>query len=363
MRTTGRLACCKSGSYKKNPLKGKKRISTDGTYEVECSFSIATINARLFMKTSPVRHFAALDAWAPDELISILDDADRIKASPSDYARAAVGKVLFMLFEKPSLRTRVSFETGMARLGGHAINYDTSSSPLGNGKETLEDTIRVVSRYADLIVARLFKHRDLETMIAYSSVPVINGLTDFSHPCQIMADLQTIREKLGRLRGVHVAYFGDANNNVTHSLMFGGAMLGMKVSVACPASSEFAPSEQVLAHAHSLAGKYGGCIDVVHDSSAADGADVVYTDSWMSYHIAREEQDRRSSILRPYQVDAGVMGRAASHAIFMNCLPAMRGAEQTAEVIDGAQSVVFDQAENRLWAQNAVMLRLLNEAK
>lgn len=305
-------------------------------------------------------HLLSLSHWDRAKVSHVLDLAAEIKRSPGAFANAALRKTLFMVFEKPSLRTRVSFEAGIAKMGGHAINYDTSNSPMGAGKETLEDTMRVVSRFANLIMARLYKQTDLERMAAHATVPVINGLTDYDHPCQILADLLTIREKKGSLRGLRLAYLGDGNNNVTHALLFGCAIMGIHVRVGCPAGEELATGAPVLDLARRLAAADGTEVSMVHDAhAAARDADVVYTDSWMSYHIPKDELERRVALLRPYQIDASVMKAAAPSAIFMNCLPAQRGYEQTADVIDGPQSVVFDQAENRLWAQNAVMLNLL----
>jgi ornithine carbamoyltransferase len=310
-----------------------------------------------------MEHLASLNDWNQDIIDDVLNRAADIKRFPAHYSMAAAGKVRFMIFEKPSLRTRVSFETGMARLGGHAINYDVSTSPLGAGKESLSDTIKVVSRYADLIVARLFEHRDLEEMMFHSSVPVINGLTDFTHPCQIMADLLTIREHKGTLRGLKLCFLGDGNNNVTHSLLYGCALMGIDISIGCPKGEAFEPLPNVLEDASVIASGSRSKVEVCHDArEAAKGADVVYTDSWMSYHIDPAERDQRVKTFMPFQVSASIMACADPEAIFMNCLPAEREFEQTAEVIDGPQSVVFDQAENRLYAQNAIMLRLLAES-
>ncbi len=307
-----------------------------------------------------MQHLSSLTDWSPETLAAVLDRATELKAYPDTFSGAAARKVLFMIFEKPSLRTRVSFETGIVRMGGHAINYDVSTSPLGAGKESLSDTIKVVSRYADLIVARLFKHSDLEEMMQHAGVPVINGLTDYSHPCQIVADLLTIREHKGGLKGKTLCFLGDGFNNVTHSLMFGCAMSGMNVRVGCPAGEDFEPLPAVLEQTRQLASNYGTEVTVTQDAEAAvDAADVIYTDSWMSYHIDPSEMEKRVAQFQPYQVTEHLMSLADPGAIFMNCLPAARGYEQTAEVIDGPQSVVFDQAENRLHAQNAVMLQLL----
>jgi ornithine carbamoyltransferase len=304
-----------------------------------------------------MEHLASLTDWTPGTLLSVLARAEELKAHPDMFAGAAARKVLFMIFEKPSLRTRVSFETGMVRMGGHAINYDVSTSPLGAGKESLSDTIKVVSRYADLIVARLYKHSDLLEMIAHADVPVINGLTDFSHPCQIVADLLTIREHKGDLSGKTLCFLGDGLNNVTHSLMQGCAMAGMNIRVGCPAGADYEPLPEVVQTSRKLAEARGGgtCVVTRDPREAVEGADVVYTDSWMSYHIDPKELDGRVAKFMPYQVTRELMERADPDAIFMNCLPAARGYEQTAEVIDGPRSVVFDQAENRMHAQKAVM--------
>jgi ornithine carbamoyltransferase len=307
-----------------------------------------------------MEHFATLPDWTPDTLQQVLGTAADLKADPDAFADRAARKVLFMIFEKPSLRTRVSFETGILRMGGHAINYDVTTSPLGAGKESLSDTIKVVSRYADLIVARLFKHSDLEEMIAHSGVPVINGLTNYTHPCQIVADLLTIQEHKQGLKGRTLCFLGDGNNNVTHSLLFGCAMTGMNIRVGCPSGEGYEPLPGILEKASALAAASGSEITVTHDPfEAADQADVVYTDSWMSYHIDPAEMEERVDRFMPYQVTGKLMEVTHPDSVFMNCLPAARGFEQTAEVIDGPKSVVFDQAENRLHAQNAVMLRLL----
>lgn len=310
-----------------------------------------------------MKNLLTLDDWSAAEIEAVLNLADQVKATPERYADAMQGKSLLMLFEKPSLRTRLSFEAGMHQMGGHAIFYDALVSPLGAGKETIADTARVASRFVDLIMARLFDHAVLDDMAAHAEVPVINALTDSRHPCQILADLQTIRERHQSLAGITLAYLGDAENNVTYSLLVGCAKLGMNIAVGCPADPAFAPDEGVLAMVRKFAGNTGCSVQILHDArEAAAGADVVYTDSWMSYHIAADEVEERATRLRPFQVNDEVMRCAKPDAIFMNCLPAMRGQEQTASVIDGPQSVVFDEAENRLHAQKAVMLTLLGLA-
>lgn len=304
-------------------------------------------------------HLLALNAWSTERICEILDLAADIKQAPEKYASVLKQRVLLMIFEKPSLRTRVSFETGMVQMGGHAIYYDTSKSPMGKGKETLADSIKVASRYVDLVMARLFEHSDLLEMAAHADIPVINALTDYSHPCQILADLQTVREKKGALKGLKLAYLGDGHNNVTHSLMFGGAKMGLHVRVASPPGEDYAPLPEVTEKASAIAAENGGSITLSDSpSDAVRDVDVVYTDSWMSYHIPEEQRAERMRILKPYQVNKDLMELADDEAIFMNCLPAMRGAEQTAEVIDGSRSVVFDEAENRLYAHKAVLLDL-----
>ncbi len=310
-----------------------------------------------------MKHLITLENWSTQAILDLLDLADHIKARPEDYRNAMHRKTLMMIFEKPSLRTRVSFETGCTQMGGHGIFYDLATSPLSSGKENVADLVRVVSRYVDLIMGRLYEQAHIEEMARLARVPVINALTNYEHPCQILADLQTIREKKGRLKGLKLAYFGDGNNNVTHSLLFGCAKMGMHISVACPRGDEYEPLDTVLAGAGKIAKKTGSRVVVTADpAEAAKGADVLYTDSWMSYHIPQHKQDSRLKVFKPFQVNDRLMKRARKDALFMNCLPAVRGFEQTAEVIDGPQSVVFDEAENRLHAQKAIMLTLLAEA-
>ncbi len=308
-----------------------------------------------------VKHLLTLKDFKPKEILATIDAGIKVKKSPKKYSSALKGKTLLMIFQKPSLRTRVSFEVGMTQLGGHGIYYDIATSPMGK-KESISDTAKTSARYVDIVMARLFEHSDIEEYAANSDVPVINALTNFSHPCQILADLMTIKEKKGELKGLKLAYMGDGNNNVTHSLLYGCSMVGMDVSVGCPKGKAFEPMASVLAEAGEYANASGSRVELTHDAKeAAEGADVVYTDSWMSYHIPKEKEGERVELFKPYQVNSALMKLAKSNAIFMNCLPAMRGYEQTADVIDGKQSVVFDQAENRLHSQKAVMLKLLGK--
>lgn len=309
-------------------------------------------------------HLITLKDWSPEQIREVLTLAKDVKANPEKYERAMQRKTLLMIFEKPSLRTRLSFEAGMTQMGGHAIYYHTGNSPMGSGKETISDSIKTASRFVDVIMARLFKHTDLQEMAEHATVPVINALTDDSHPCQILADLQAIEEKKGTLTGLKLAYLGDGFNNVTHSLMFGGTKMGMHVSVGSPAGADYSPRVDVVAACEKFAAASGGSVTVTDDPIAAiKEADVVYTDSWMSYHIPKDQEEARINKFMPYQVNAALMAHAKPDAVFMNCLPAIRGCEQTAEVIDGPQSIVFDEAENRLHAQKAVILTLCNAVK
>jgi ornithine carbamoyltransferase len=309
-----------------------------------------------------VRHLTSLYDFTPEELEKIIDLAIDVKNNPEKYATALKDKTLLMIFEKPSLRTRVSFEVGMTQLGGHGIFYSIVDSPMGK-KESIEDTVKTSSRFVDIIMARLFEHEHIMKMAEHSDVPVINALTNFSHPCQIACDLQTIKEKKGKLKGLKLAYLGDSNNNVTHSLLYGCSMVGMDIAVASPEGMDYEPQKKVVEKAKEYASKHGSKILITNNAiEAVKDADVIYTDSWMSYHIPKEKEAERVQLFKPYQVNEELMKHAKQDAVFMNCLPAMRGYEQTAEVIDGKQSIVFDQAENRLHVQKAIMLFLLGKA-
>jgi ornithine carbamoyltransferase len=298
--------------------------------------------------------------WTPPRLEELLRFAVAIKKHPQEYRHALDGRVLLMMFQKPSLRTRVSFESAMARLGGHAIAYDLASSPWGLGRETPADTARSASRYVDAILARLFSHDDLLALAANATVPVINGLTDLEHPCQALGDLLTLQETFGRLVGVRLAYVGDANNNVTHSLLDACSKMGVHLSIGCPPGAEFEPAPPILARAHGFAAESGARLAVVHDAEAAVArADAVYTDTWMSYHIPAERREIRERTLRPFRVTSALMNAAKPDAVFLHCLPAWRGRELDADVIDGPHSIVFAQAENRLHTEKAILLSLV----
>lgn len=299
------------------------------------------------------RGFLSVDDLSAEELIHLLDEADAAKSDPSAWATRLAGKQVALIFEKPSTRTRVSFEVAVTSMGGHAVVLRGEELQLGRG-ETIEDTGRALSRYVDGIVVRTFGQDRLERLADASSVPVINALSDFEHPCQCLADLQTIREKKGTLHGLSLAYVGDGNN-VAHSLMFGGAMVGMDVRIAAPPGYE--PFPQVTERSSELAAKAGGRVivtDVV--AEAVVGADVLYTDVWIS--MGQEEADKRAAFQK-YQIDAAMVDAAGDEVIVMHCLPAHRGEEIAAEVMDGPRAVVWDQAENRLHAQKSLLAWLL----
>jgi len=301
------------------------------------------------------RDLISIHDLAREEVHEILDVAARIKKEPGRWGEALRARTLAMIFEKPSLRTRVSFETGMTQLGGHAIAIQGAEISLGK-REAVADVARTLDGMVDGIMARTFSHQVLIELAQHASVPVINGLSDHLHPCQALADFLTIRERFGRTEGIRLAWVGDGNN-VAHSLMYAGAKLGAHVRLATPAG--FDPDPGVVERARADARDTGSRIEVARDPlEAVRGADVVYTDTWAS--MGQEaEHALRVKAFRPYQVNAGLMRLAAPGAIFMHCLPAHRGEEVTDEVIDSAASVVFPQAANRLHAQKSVLLLLL----
>ncbi|MFX1326689.1 MAG: ornithine carbamoyltransferase [Promethearchaeota archaeon] len=305
-----------------------------------------------------IRHLLKISDFSKDECEKVINKAIEIKKNPKNFNSALVGETLLMLFEKPSLRTRVSFETGMQQLGGHAIFYSITDSPLGK-KENISDMAKVASRFVNIIAARVFKRQDIWDLAKYADVPVINMLDDFAHPCQILGDFQTIKEKKNSLENMKLSYFGDAHNNVTYDLMRMCAMFGWNMNVACPNAPEYSPEQIVLDEVLGLSKKMGAEVEIVHNAlEAARDSDIIYTDSWMSYGIPLEQEEERIKAFMPFQVTSLVMKAAKSDAVFMNCLPAMREYEQTADIIDGPQSIVYDQAENRLHIQKAIMLFL-----
>jgi ornithine carbamoyltransferase len=301
------------------------------------------------------RDFLSIDDVSPQELHHLLELAAKVKQSPGDHAARLAGTAVALIFEKPSTRTRVSFEVAVASLGGHPLALSSSELQLGRG-ETIEDTGRVLSRYCEAVALRTFGQERLEALAAGATVPVINSLSDYEHPCQILADLLTVIEGKGDPTGRILAYLGDGNN-VAHSLLLGGAMLGMHVRVATPTG--FEPIPQVVERAREIAASAGGSIEVGNDPvAAAGGADVLYTDVWASMGQEREHAER-VLVFTPFRIDAEKLSLAADDAIVLHCLPAHRGEEITDEVIDGPNSVVWDQAENRLHTQKALLLWLL----
>jgi len=304
-----------------------------------------------------MRHFLSIADQSAVQLVKLLDLARDLKAELKAVGNKSLlqGKALGMIFQKPSLRTRVSFERGMEQLGGTAMYLSPAEIKLGE-RESVPDVARVLSRYVDAIMARVFAHSDIVTLAEYATVPVINGLSDLSHPCQALADVLTIREKLGALKGAKLAYVGDGNN-VCNSLLFAAAKLGMNMSVAAPQGYE--PDPAILAQARGFAAASGSQISSGNDpGQAVAGADVIYTDVWTSMGQEAETQVRLNAF-RPYQVNQRLVSRAKPEVLVMHCLPAHRGEEITDEVADGPHSVVFDQAENRMHAQKAILVDLL----
>ena len=300
------------------------------------------------------RDLVSLLDFSAEEVVRILDLAVEVKANPEHFAKHLEGRTLFLYFEKPSLRTRVTFEAGMTQLGGHAIHYAAVDGRIGV-RESVEDVARNLDRWVDGAMCRTFSHDLVRELARFCQVPVINGLTDLLHPCQALADYQTMRQVTGDLRGKRLVYVGDGNN-VAHSLMNGGSRLGVHVTIVTPEG--FEPSPDVVSAARAAGEDSGARIETSHDLSAVAGADAVYTDVWASMG-QEDDADRRKKVFEPYRIDAGVMRRAGPDAIFMHCLPAHRGDEVTSEVADSPASVIFEQAENRLHAQKALLLSLL----
>jgi ornithine carbamoyltransferase len=299
--------------------------------------------------------FLSIRDLSSDEIHGLLQKAIEIKAHPERYRDALRGKALAMIFEKPSLRTRVSFDVGIHQLGGFSINLTPGEINLGK-RESIHDVARNLERMVQGIMIRTFGHDIVEEMALHAGIPVINGLTDFSHPCQALADCMTILEVKGRLEGLKLAYVGDGNN-VAHSLIYAAALLGVNISVATPDGYE--PKASVVDWARGTIGSKAFKLEVTRDPvSAARQADVIYTDVWASMGQEAEAAARKK-IFQPYQVNKELFSHAAPGAIFMHCLPAHRGDEVTADVIDSPRSVVFQQAENRLHAQKAVMVDLM----
>lgn len=301
-----------------------------------------------------VRHFLSQNDLTPEEIRELFSRTADMKRQR--YSHELQGRSLVMFFEKSSTRTRLSFEIGMTQLGGHAVYLDRESSQLSRG-ESIEDTARVVSRYADLMMARVYAHDTVVSLAAYATVPVINGLSDDEHPCQSMADLFTMQECKNYVEGLRIAYVGDGDNNVTHSLLLGASLLGAHIAVGAP--SPLQSQERFVEQARENAARFGGSVTITTDPvEAVSGADVIYTDVWVS--MGREaDRAHRKELLAPYQVNAQLVAHARPNYLFMHCLPAHVGEEVTQDVAYGPNSVIFEQAENRLHVQKALMMYLL----
>jgi len=302
-----------------------------------------------------VKDLVSIRDLSPSEMEYLLILGRQMKAHPSTYSEALRGKTLAMIFEKPSLRTRVSFDVGIHQLGGYCVYLSPEEIKLGK-RESIHDVAKNLERMVQGIVMRTFAHENVEEMAAYADIPVINGLSDYSHPCQAMADYLTIWEVKGKLEGLKLAFVGDGNN-VAHSLLFGGAQLGLHVSIATP--PDYEPSPEAVAWSVRRASETRGAVTITNDSrEAIESADVVYTDVWASMG-QESEAALRKQLFRAYQVNSEMFALARPDAIFMHCLPAHRGAEVTSDVIDSDRSVVFQQAENRLHVQKAIMMELM----
>ena len=305
------------------------------------------------------RDLCSIADLSPAEVAAILELGHDVKANPENYRRALDAKQMVMFFEKSSLRTRLTFETAINTLGGSAIFVDQTQSPLGE-RESLADMARNLERWVSVIVLRTYAHETITEMAQYASVPIINALSDLEHPCQALADFLTLEQRFGSVKGLRFTYVGDGNN-VCHSLMLTAAQLGAHCTVGTP--KNYAPKADIIAQARAIGNVTGSDITVISDPIAAvTGADAVYTDVCTSMGF-EHEATKRAPIFKPYQVNETLMSYAAPHAVFMHCLPAHRNAEVTDAVLDGPQSMVFDQAENRMHAQKALMLMLLGGAK
>jgi ornithine carbamoyltransferase len=301
-----------------------------------------------------VKHLLSVNDLSVKEIEAIFRKTDKLKKRPKPILK---NKTLAMLFAKPSTRTRASFEVAMTQLGGHAIDLDFEDLQVKRG-ESIADTARVLSRYADGIMARLFSHNDIIELAKNSRVPVINGLTDLLHPCQALGDIYTIKKRFRRLRGLKLVYLGDGNNNVTHSLMFICSKLGIDMTVSCP--KNYFPDTDIAKQALENCKKSGSDFKVVTiPKEAARDADILYTDSWISMGEEAEKEER-IGVFAPYQLDSELVKLAKRDCIVMHCLPAHRGYEIKSEVMDGKNSVIFDQAENRLHTEKGILALLLS---
>ena len=305
------------------------------------------------------RDLCSVSDLSVDEMAAIMELSHAVKSNPEDFRHSLDGKQMVLFFEKASLRTRLSFEAGINTLGGNAIFFDQTNSPLGE-REAIADVARNVERWVDVMVLRTYAHDTITEMAANAKVPVINALSDFEHPCQALSDFMTLQEHFGTVAGLNFTYVGDGNN-VCHSLMLTGAQMGANVTVATPRG--YSPDIEIVTKAREIAEENGCEVRLVQDPhAAAEGADAIYTDVCVSMGM-EHESTKRAPIFRPFQVNEALMAKARENAVFMHCLPARRNAEVTDAVLDGPQSIVFDQAENRMHAQKALLLLLLGGAK
>ncbi len=310
---------------------------------------------QIFTEPLAPRDLVSIHDLAPSEMLELFNLTAMLKQRPADFRGALAGKQMVMFFEKPSLRTRLTFEAGMDSLGGSTFFVDQTASRL-NARESLYDIAHNLERWIDLIVLRTFSHAEVEEMATYASVPVINALSELEHPCQALADFFTLQEHFGDLKKIHFAYVGDGNN-MAHSLLLAGASVGAKVSIATPENYTLNPV--IVTMAKAIAEETKATLRIMTDPrKAVAGADAVYTDAWASMGHEQEAEER-AAIFGPYQVNAALMQLAKPHARFMHCLPAHRGQEVTDQVIDSLNSAVFDQAENRLHIQKAILVWLL----
>jgi ornithine carbamoyltransferase len=326
-----------------------------GAYDIS-AVSLDTQDIALSSAASSLvgRDLCSIADFTGDEVKAVLRLAQNVKECPQDFRWALDGKQLVMFFEKASLRTRITFETAINTVGGNAIFVDQTQSPLGE-REPLADVARNLERWMSLIVLRTYSHDTITEMAEYATIPVINALSDLEHPCQALADFLTLEQRFGTILGLNFSYVGDGNN-VCHSLLLTAAQLGANCKIATP--KHYAPNAAIVARGQAIAATTGATITILQDpAEAVANADAVYTDVCTSMG-SEHEATKRAPIFKPYQVNEALMARAASHAVFMHCLPAHRNAEVTDAVLDGPQSVVFDQAENRLHAQKALLLLL-----
>ncbi|MGC8581770.1 MAG: ornithine carbamoyltransferase [Thermoplasmata archaeon] len=290
---------------------------------------------------------------------SVIDDSIRFKENPNYAGKPLADKAFAMIFEKPSTRTRISFETAIFQLGGHPIYLNPNDMQLSRG-ETIHDTAHVLSRFVDGIIYRAFDYKNVEELAKHSSIPVINALDNREHPCQIVADFMTIKEKKGALKGINFTYIGDGNN-MCNSLMIGASMVGMNISIATP--KDYAPSAEYVKNAKKIAEKTGSRISILTDpKEAVKNADFIYTDVWVSMGDEKEKE-KREKVFKPYQINMDLLGKAPKDVMVMHCLPAHRGYEITDEVVDSKHSIVFDEAENRMHSSKGILNYLMRFSK